>query len=106
MMVAMSSTALRFATAARALDAAARALSLVVPSYRSPPRLAGSSRTLRRRSDGGTTVSVVIRDRPWPAVLADMVEGVIAANELDGARAERARERLWDAVDDVEHRAA
>ena len=37
-------------------------------------RLVGVDRTLRRRG-GGAVVSVRLRGRPWPAVLADMIEG-------------------------------
>jgi hypothetical protein len=43
-------------------------------------------------------VAVALRDRPWPAVVADMIEGVVAANRLAGVRADRARTALWAAV--------
>ena len=42
-------------------------------------------------------MAVRIVDRPWPAVLGDLVEGVIVANELDGADAQRCRDALWGA---------
>jgi hypothetical protein len=86
-----------FTSAARLLGQAARAHELVGPGFRSPPRMIGADRTLRRRSDG-CTVAVRVRGRLWVAVLADMVEGVVAANRLRGPRADRAREALWDAV--------
>jgi hypothetical protein len=41
----------------------------------------------------------VVRGRPWPAVLADLVEGVVAANGLRGPAADRARSALWAAFD-------
>ena len=91
-----SSTA-RFALAARTLTREARRRDLVGPSFRSPPRLAGADRTLRRRPGGGV-VAVRVRDRPWPAVLADMIEGVIVVNGLHPPRATRVRTELWDAV--------
>lgn len=91
--------AVRFAEAARALGEAARARGLVVPGYRSPPRMRGVDRTIRRRRDGGATISVQLADRPWPAVLADMVEGVVVANGLEGADAMRVRTALWEALD-------
>jgi hypothetical protein len=69
-----------------------------MPAFRSPPRLEGVARSLRRRPDGHATIAVVVRGRPWAAVLADMVEGVIVANHLHGADADRARARLWAAV--------
>ena len=91
-------TTLRFAAAARALGDEARRLGLAVPGFRSPPRLPAVDRTLRRRPTGGTSVAVRLRDRPWPAVLADLVEGVVVANHLVGPAADRARARLWDAA--------
>jgi hypothetical protein len=92
-------TSLRFATAARALGDAARARHLEVPAFRSPPRVAEADRTIRRRGDGGSTVSVRLGGRPWPAVLGDMVEGVVVANRLGGPEAMRLRAALWTAVD-------
>jgi hypothetical protein len=95
----MEATALRFADAARTLSDTARAMGLRVPSFRSPPGLAGVQRSLRRRREG-VTVAVRLRERPWAAVVADMVEGVVAANQLRGPAADRARAALWAAVDD------
>ena len=43
-------------------------------------------------------VAVVVRGRPWPAVLADLVEGVVAANGLQGPGADAARSVLWEAL--------
>jgi hypothetical protein len=91
-------SSLRFAAAARALGLEARRRGLDVPGFRSPPRLPGVERSLRRRADGGATVSVGLRDRPWAAVLADMVEGVVAANRLEGGEADRCRAALWRVV--------
>lgn len=70
-----------------------------MPGFRSPPRLAGVDRSLRRRHDGSATIAVVLRGRPWPAVLADLVEGVVVANRLTGPEADRARSALWAAVE-------
>ncbi len=36
-----------------------------------------------------------LRGRPWVAVLADMIEGVIAANRLVAPQADRLRADLW-----------
>ena len=82
---------------ARELAVATRAAGLAVPAFRSPPRIAGAVRTLRRYP-GGTVVSVRLRDRPFDAVVADMVEGVVAANRLAGEPALRARTYLAEAV--------
>ncbi len=90
-------TTTRFAFAARELAEAARSLGLVVPGFRSPPRLVGADRTLRTRG-GRATVAVRVRGRPWVPVLSDMIEGVVAANHLIGPGAARTREALWSAV--------
>jgi hypothetical protein len=39
-------------------------------------------------------------------VLADMIEGVVVANGLEGRRAERCRSALWAAVDEPDRQAA
>lgn len=43
-------------------------------------------------------VAVRFRDRPWAAVLADLVEGVVVANGLRGTHADDARAALWAAA--------
>jgi len=40
-------------------------------------------------------VSVALRGRPGVAVVADMVDGVVAAASLTGSEAAVAREALW-----------
>jgi len=86
-----------FAEAARVLAAAARSHGLVAPSFRTPPRLLGLDRTVRRRPQGGS-IAVRVRGRPWPAVVADMIDGIVALNRLDSIRANRVRADLWDAA--------
>lgn len=105
MMGGMEPTSLRFARTARSLATVAGSLGLRAPTFRSPPRVAGVTRTLRRSSQE-VTVSVVLRGRPWAAVAADMVDGVVAANRLAGVDADRARSALWSAVPDMGDRAA
>ena len=90
---------LRFTAAARALADAARRLGLQPPGFRSPPRLGSVDRSLRRHQRG-TVVAVRLRGRPWAAVLADMVEGVVAANDLTAGDADRVRSALWQALAD------
>ena len=92
------SSSVRFARAVQALAQAARALGLMVPGFRSPPRLVGVQRSIKRWP-GGATVAVVVRDRPWPAVQADLVEGIVAANGLGSPAADRARAQLWSALE-------
>ncbi len=75
--------AVRFAHVARCLGAATRAAGLVVPAFRTPPRRAGAPRTIRRLP-GGPVVAVAVRDRSYAAVVGDMVEGVVVANNLEG----------------------
>ena len=94
----MEATSLRFAHAARTIADVARLHGLDAPTFRSPPNIAGVQRSLRRRG-GSATVSVRLRHRPWVAVLADMIDGVIAANRLTGAAADTVRTALWRAVE-------
>src|SRR4051794_6347489 len=95
----MQATSIRFAAAVRSLADTTRGLGLSVPGFRSPLRLAGVSRSLRRGPANSITIAVVLRDRPWVAVLADMIEGVVVANALTGPAADRCRTALWAAVD-------
>jgi hypothetical protein len=95
----MEATSLKFANAARSLGQAARLRELVVPSFRSPPGIDGVQRTLRRRR-GVPSIAVRLRGRPWSAVVSDMIEGVVVANGLTGAKADRARAALWLAIED------
>lgn len=85
-----------FAAAARTLTREARRRGLIGPSFRCPPRLVGVDRSIRRRPDGAI-VSVRLRGRPLVAVLADMIEGVVAANRLGPPAADRLRADLWQA---------
>lgn len=94
----MESPSLAFASAVRTICAATRARDLVVPGFRSPPRRPGLERTLRWRPDGTATIAVAVRDRPLQAVVADLIEGVVVVNGLDGPDATRLRTSLWAAV--------
>jgi hypothetical protein len=91
-------SSLRFADAVRLVAAEARALGLEVPGFRSPPRLPGADRSLRRRPGATPAIAVRLTGRPFDAVIVDMVEGVVVANELAGRRAADVRERLHDAA--------
>ena len=99
----MEASSLRFAAAARSLGEVARAAGLVVPGFRSPPRIDGVDRTIKRQVDGAgvesVTVSVRIKGRPWVSVLADMIDGVLVANGLSGPTAGAARTVMWGAVE-------
>jgi hypothetical protein len=88
MMRGVGGSTLRFATAARAIASEARAAGLVVPGFRTPPRLDGVDRSLRRRPGGAPpAVAVRIVGREMDTVVADMVEGVLVANEARDLRA-------------------
>lgn len=93
----MDATTAAFSTAARTLGHEARRRGLVVPGFRSPPRVVGADRTVRRWQ-GGATVAVRVKGRPWVAVLADMIEGVVVANQLTTPQADRLRGELWEAT--------
>jgi hypothetical protein len=89
--------ALRFADAARRLSAAARGAGLDAPAFRSPPRLKGAARTIRRYP-GGAVVSVQLRGRSFADVAADMVDGVLVANGVDGEARVRLRAAFREAI--------
>lgn len=92
-----SGTTVDFSHAARLFALHARRHGLVAPSYRCPPRVIGVHRTLRRHA-GGAVVAVQVRGRPWAAVLADMIEGVVVVNRLAPPAADRIRTELWQAI--------
>lgn len=91
-------TSVRFASLARRLNEASRGLGLACPGFRSPPKRPGCRRTIRWERDGSATVSVALRGRPTIAVVADMVDGVVAAGRLRGRDAAVARDALWAAM--------
>ena len=99
MMVDVGSRSIRFAESARTLGDAARRAGLVAPSFRSPPRVLGRDRTIRRRADGSVVVAVALGGRPFVAVVADMIEGTVAANRLEAGEADRVRRELWVALE-------
>jgi hypothetical protein len=90
--------ALRFADVARRLGAAAHEAGLTVPAFRSPPRVPDAARTIRRYP-AGSVVSVRLRGRPFAEVVADMVDGVLAANRVPAPDTPRLRARLAAALD-------
>lgn len=95
--MATQQTTLDFAAAARQLGREARRRGLVAPSFRCPPRIVGVDRSLRRHASGAV-VAVQLKGRPWPAVLGDMIEGVVVANRLQPPHADRLRTELWQAL--------
>jgi hypothetical protein len=94
-----TATTLRFAAAARALSRAARLHGLVAPGFRSPPRLAGVNRSVLRRGTNAS-IAVRVRGRPWNEVVADMVDGLLVVNGLEGTAADSVREVLIAALTD------
>ena len=92
---------MQFATAAGALTRASGALGLTGPGFRCPPRLPGVDRSLRRRADGSVIVAVRVRGRLPSAVLADMIEGVLASNRIGETTATSIRSALWEAVSGI-----
>lgn len=91
-------TSLDFGSAARSLARASHLRGLVVPVFASPPSRPDLDRSIRRRN-GSPVVSIRLRDRPRGAVLSDMIEGIVVANYLEGARADLVRSALWLAID-------
>jgi hypothetical protein len=56
-------------------------------------------RSIRRRADGNATVAIRLTGRPFAAVQADVIDGVIAANDVDGRAADRFRRSAWAALE-------
>jgi hypothetical protein len=95
----MSDTA-TFTCAAQLLSAVAGRYGLVAPGFRSPPRVVGVQRTIRRRQGGGV-VAVAIKGRPLAGVLADMIEGIVVLNELSVGESCTLRTALWEEVEQL-----
>jgi hypothetical protein len=90
---------MQFTAAARVLAQCAAECDLVVPGFRSPPRIVGVNRTIRRSRNGeGGVVAVRLLDRPLAVILGDMIEGVIVINQLAAAQADQVRTFLWRAM--------
>ncbi len=77
-------TAMEFARVARLLSDETRRLGLCTPGFRSPPRLEGCNRTLRRRLAGPPMISVRLSGRTINDVIDDMVQGVLVVNDIKG----------------------
>jgi hypothetical protein len=88
---------MQFSHVARTLARETRRRGLVTPGFRCPPRIVGTQRTVRRHG-GGVTIAVQLKGRPFAAVVADMVEGVVVANRLTPPHADRVRTELWQVL--------
>lgn len=85
----------RFVLTVRALTMAARSLGLNAPSFQSPPRSDELDRSIQRMPAGDCVVAVRVRGRPFGAVLADAIEGIVVCNELGADAAGAVRDELW-----------
>lgn len=99
-------SSMRFAEVARRINRVAVGCGLSAPAFRSPPRQPGLRRSITRRSDGSATVAVTLRGRPAVAVVADMIDGVLAANATSSTRSAEVRDRLWSAATPCLHPSA
>ena len=97
-----AASAVQFSESVRKVVGVARRHGLRPPVFRSPPRLDGVDRTIRRRIDGQVVVAVRRTDRPLAAVRADIIDGVVAANSLQGGAADRFRNAAWAALEPPE----
>ncbi len=89
----------RFVLTVRALAMAARSLGLRAPSFQSPPRSHELDRAIGRTPSGDCVVAVRVRGRPFGAVVADAIEGIVVSNELSAAAAGPVRDELWREVE-------
>ena len=101
-----SCSALAFGELSRLVAGECRRRGLVVPSFRSPPRRRDATRTVRRYPNGQWMVSVLCRGRAEADVVADMVDGVLVVNGLEGTAAEGWRTTLRTACLDPHTTAA
>ena len=96
----MQSVSLRFAEAVRVLSGAGREAGMTIPSFRSPPHSQSFDRTIRRRG-ADVTVAVRLSGRPFAAVQADLIEGLLVVNEVTVDRADEVRRTLWNALSEA-----
>ena len=89
-----SAPSVRFSMVAKAFGHLGAQAGFAVPGFRSPPRSTQTARAIRRDSSG-SVVAVRIKDRPFEAVIADMIEGVVVCNGLPGPRSGELRDLLW-----------
>ena len=87
----------RFWELARRVVSEAQRHGLVVPGFRSPPRVPGALRTVCRHPRGAL-VAVAWQGRHPAAVVADMVDGLVLVNGLAGPEAVACRQRLWEGL--------
>lgn len=97
-MTGMRSELLTFATIARTVARQARTMGLVVPVFRSPPRLAGADRTICLRH-GDLIVAVRSRGRPFGDVASDVVEGIVVCNPRNDRETMHIRRELLRALE-------
>lgn len=94
-------TAVQFSETVRQVVTLARRQGLRPPVFRSPPRLDGVDRSIRRRPNGTVVVAVRRAGRPLAAIQSDVIEGVVASSELRGARADGFRRVAWAQLEGV-----
>lgn len=94
----MASLSLRFSESVRVLADATRRAGLVVPAFRSPPTDPDVDRSILRRPSGDIIVGVKLKDRPFAAVLADLIDAIIVVNEVAAADQGPVRRSLWAAL--------
>lgn len=97
----MQSNLAAFGNVARLLGHEARRRGLRMPAFRSPPRAPGVVRAIRRWPDGGAVVLVRVRGRSLDAMVGDMIEGVLVANEITGPPRAALRADLHASLVDV-----
>ncbi len=89
-------TAVQFSETVRHVVTLARRQGLRPPVFRSPPRLDGVDRSIRRRPNGTVVVAVRRAGRPLAAIQSDVIDGVVAANGLTGGAADKFRHAAWE----------
>ena len=96
--------AVQFSETVRQVVTLARRQGLRPPVFRSPPRLDGVDRSIRRRPNGTVVVAVRRAGRPLAAIQSDVIDGVVTANELRGEQADGFRRAAWAQLEGVPDR--
>ena len=91
------SYSIKFVKVVRTLERIANQRGFNVPTFRSPPPTAKFQRTVKKQPDKKLIISIVVRERPWLAVLADIIEGFVLANKPSNRESEL-RDLLWDSI--------
>ena len=91
------SISIQVTKADRTLGRIADQLGYRIPPFRCPPPSAKYQRSVRKTGEENLSISIVIRGRPWLAILADIVEWFVIAKTQSWQDSE-IRNILWNCI--------